>query len=379
MYFPKRAVLAALSMALMLQQGTTQAAEYVDVLETPAIQSELAIKSWLVDVARAGNRMVTVGQRGHILYSDDAGKTWRQASVPVSSDLTAVYFPTPTQGWAVGHDGVVLHSTDTGATWTKQIDGRQIGQIMLDYYSKQLAALPVPEPVAEGDEVDSYSDEDAVPSEYERVSMLVEEAKRMIDEGADKPFLDVWFENDQVGYIVGAFNMIFRTNDGGKSWTPINGLTDNPQGYHLNAIAAAGGDIFIVGEQGLLLKLDRASKRFVAVPTPYEGSYFGVVAKPGMIIIHGLRGHAFRSDNGGKTWTQLPTSTELAITASAVDDAGHVFLFSQAGHVLISTDNGKTFRPRPQSRLSAISGAAASDSDSLVLVGSRGVRVFPIE
>ena len=181
MYFPKRAVLAALSMALMLQQGTTQAAEYVDVLETPAIQSELAIKSWLVDVARAGNRMVTVGQRGHILYSDDAGKTWRQASVPVSSDLTAVYFPTPTQGWAVGHDGVVLHSTDTGATWTKQIDGRQIGQIMLDYYSKQLAALPVPEPVAEGDEVDSYSDEDAVPSEYERVSMLVEEAKRSLN------------------------------------------------------------------------------------------------------------------------------------------------------------------------------------------------------
>lgn len=378
MYFPKRAVLAALSMALMLQQGTSQAADYVDVLDTPAIQSELAIKSWLVDVAAAGNRMVAVGQRGHILYSDDAGKTWRQASVPVSSDLTAVYFPTPTQGWAVGHDGVVLHSSDTGATWVKQLDGNQTGQLMLDYFSKQLAAMPAPEPAAEAEEVD-YSAEPAELSDYERLSLLVDDAKRMEAEGADKPFLDVWFENDKVGFIVGAFNMIFRTEDGGQSWTPINDRAENPQGYHLNAIAVSGSDVFVVGEQGVVLKLNRSTQSFDAVPTPYQGSYFGVVAKPGMVIIHGLRGHAFRSVDGGKTWKKIETGTDLAITASTIDEAGHVFLFSQAGHVLISTDGGATFRPRPQSSLSAIAGAAASNSDSLVLVGGRGVRVFPIE
>ena len=31
--------------------------------------------------------------RGHIVVSTDAGATWQQAQVPVSSDLTAVYFP----------------------------------------------------------------------------------------------------------------------------------------------------------------------------------------------------------------------------------------------------------------------------------------------
>ena len=41
--------------------------------------------------------------------------SWQQADVPVSSDLVAVPFPTPTHGWAVGHDGVVLHSADAGA------------------------------------------------------------------------------------------------------------------------------------------------------------------------------------------------------------------------------------------------------------------------
>jgi photosystem II stability/assembly factor-like uncharacterized protein len=38
------------------------------------------------------HRLVTAGQRGHVLYSDD-GKTWVQAEVPLSSDLTALSLP----------------------------------------------------------------------------------------------------------------------------------------------------------------------------------------------------------------------------------------------------------------------------------------------
>ncbi len=383
MFFPKRIVLTALSLALALQHGTSLAAEFADVLETPAAQSELAIKNMLVDVGMAGSRMVAVGQRGHILYSDDDGKTWRQASVPVSSDLTAVYFPTPTQGWAVGHDGVVLHTTDTGATWVKQLDGRQVGQIMLDYFSKQLAALPPEaEPAADqaAEAADEYSEESSTPpTERERLTLLVDEANRMVAEGADKPFLDVWFENDKTGYIVGVFNMIFRTDDGGQSWVPLNDLTDNPQAYHLTAITAVGKDIFIVGEQGLMLRLNPKNKRFEVIDTPYDGSFFGVIGKPGTLIIHGLRGNAFRSTDNGKTWTQIKTGQHQALTAATTNEHGHIFLFSQAGHVLISTDGGNTFRPRPQSSLTPISGAVASNNGSLILVGSRGVRVFPIE
>ena len=41
----------------------------------------------------AGDRVMAVGQRGHVLYSDDAGGAGQQAEVPVSSDLVAVSFP----------------------------------------------------------------------------------------------------------------------------------------------------------------------------------------------------------------------------------------------------------------------------------------------
>ena len=94
-----------------------------DVLDTPAAKSPLAVRALVNGLAIAGTRIVAVGQRGHVLLSDDAGKSWQQAEVPVSSDLVAVSFPSASTGWAVGHDGVVLHSTNAGGRWTRQLDG----------------------------------------------------------------------------------------------------------------------------------------------------------------------------------------------------------------------------------------------------------------
>ncbi|MCY1279513.1 Ycf48-like protein [compost metagenome] len=217
-------------MLLTLWQGVAQAASYVDVLDLPARPSALAVRSPLLDMARAGQRLVTVGQRGHILYSDDSGRNWQQAEVPVSSDLNAVHFPSAGQGWAVGNDGVVLHSSDAGATWRKQLDGRQVGEVVRKHYAALAAAEPG----------------------NEQWAVLAAEGQRLMKEGADKPFLDVWFANDTLGYVVGVFNLILRTDDGGQTWTPFQHRTDNPQGFHLNAIASTGDALYIAGEQGLL-------------------------------------------------------------------------------------------------------------------------------
>src|SRR3990167_7824161 len=60
----------ALGALLAMLQGLSQASAYVDVLDLPARVSALAVTSPLSDMARAGDRLVAVGQRGHILYSD---------------------------------------------------------------------------------------------------------------------------------------------------------------------------------------------------------------------------------------------------------------------------------------------------------------------
>ncbi len=130
-----------LLMVALLVPASMVSAEtpFRDVLDMPAAPSKLAAKSLLIGVALAGERIVGVGPHGHIVYSDDQGKSWVQAAVPVSSDLVAVHFPTRQKGWAVGHDGVVLHSSDSGATWSKQFDGHAAAQLMVNRYQSSSA------------------------------------------------------------------------------------------------------------------------------------------------------------------------------------------------------------------------------------------------
>lgn len=346
----KKCLLFVLCATFTLVQAVAQAASYVDVLELPAKPSALAQRSPLLDVARAGERLVAVGQRGHIIYSDDAGQSWQQAAVPVSADLNAVHFPTAEQGWAVGNDGVILHSQDSGATWYKQLDGRQIGALVYQHYS----ALAVAEP------------------DNEEWAALVGEGERLIEQGADKPFLDVWFADTQNGFAVGVFNLILVTGDGGQSWTPMLDRTDNALGLNLTAINSTGDALYLVGEQGLLRCWDSEAERFEALDSPYEGSYFGVIGKPGEVLVFGLRGHVFRSRNGGQSWQALDSGLQVSVTAAALDGSGRFQLFTQAGHRLLA-EASDSLRLIPQDSQSPVAGATLSRRGDLVLVGGRGV------
>src|SRR5262245_46588487 len=98
------AVVAATTCSLAGANGAADNKGSRDVLDVPAAKSPYAQRSLLNGLARAGDRIVAVGQRGHVLYSDDAGQQWQQADVPVSSDLVSVAFVDAKRGWAVGHD-----------------------------------------------------------------------------------------------------------------------------------------------------------------------------------------------------------------------------------------------------------------------------------
>ena len=291
-----------------------------DPLGESSLMSPLAERGLLNGIASAGSRLVAVGVKGHVLYSDDKGNKWTQAKVPVSVDLTAVYFVSPKLGWAVGHDGVVLQTTDGGTTWTKQWDGYAACRTMEKYYKEH--------PVAgQGPDADK----------------LRRDIQFMIQQGPINPFLDVWFENENVGFIVGAFNLIFRTEDGGKTWEPWFDRTQNPGGYHLYCIRPIGKDIFVSGELGLLMKLDPAVKRFKEVKTPYKGTFFGIVGKPAAIVAYGMRGNIFRTTNGGAKWDKVTTTVQHAILGGMLAADGRIILVSQGGHVIVSKDDGKTF------------------------------------
>ncbi len=346
-----RALLAMVVYGLMASISATTAAEsFKDRLDLPAVSTPRSVMSNLTGIARAGNTYIAVGERGHILLSADKGKSWTQSPVPLSSPLTAVNFPTPQKGWAVGHDGVILHSEDGGKHWVRQLDGRKVGEIMVDFYEKQ---------PQNGDP---------------KLVQALNEAHRFKQEGANKPFLDVYFENEQSGWVIGSFNLILKTADGGKTWAPWLDRTENPEGYSLHAMASVDGEVFIVGELGLILRLDRQQNRFVAINSTYKGSLFGVTGKPGVVLIYGLRGNLFRSRDKGKSWQPLKQGTEAALVGGGYLDDGRLVLVSNAGHVLVSNDDGDSFVQAPIAKTGMLGAVAPLDGDAVLVVGIRGVR-----
>jgi photosystem II stability/assembly factor-like uncharacterized protein len=333
---------------------------FQDVLDRPAVKSPLAAKSLFNGITMAGKRLVAVGQLGNILYSDDKGKQWVQATVPVSSDLLSVSFPTPQKGWAVGHDGVVIHTVDGGTTWIKQLDGRVAAQRILAYYKEN---PPKNQSKASGG-----------------AEQFVSPGERFVKDAPDLPFLDVLFENETNGFVIGAFNLIFHTSDGGKTWEPWCDRMDTNvmKQLHLYAIRAIDNDIFIAGEQGLLMMLDRKTSRFRTLECSYKGSFFGIAGKPGVVIAHGMRGNAVMSADKGRTWKKVETGIQATLSGSTVLQDGRIVLVSLGGDILVS-ENGVEFRNVKKDIPFTAAAVAEAEKDTVVLAGYGGLRVKKLE
>lgn len=305
-----------------------------DVLNRPAVMSPLAPKSLINGLTQAGKRLVAVGQRGHVLISDDQGASWTQVRVPVSSDLVAVYFPQPETGYAVGHDGVVLKSIDGGEQWSLVMDGRQQNDV-------------------------------------------------------ENPYLDVWFDSAEEGYVVGAFGKILHTQDGGKTWVNKQDSVDNPSSMHIYNIERIAGQLYLVGEQGLFNRFNAQTQHFDKLELPYKGSLFGLVGDQQSIWAYGLRGNLFRSADQGKNWQAIPTQVPSALTASAVSPEGRIAIVSLSGQLIsISPSHGpgteSSSNSEPQVSLIKLNQPAAAVlalSEGYVIGGLRGLTssVFTAE
>lgn len=316
-----------------------------DAANQPAEIAPLAPTSLLLDLGVAGKRMVVVGERGHVLLSDDQGATWRQAkSVPTRDMLTAVFFIDQDYGWAVGHDETILNTMDGGETWTRS------------HFAPE----------------------------------------------AQQPLLDLWFANRVSGIAVGAYGAYFTTNDGGRTWsgakfspaapapkaaTPSTGAAQSaeddaelPPDYHLNRIVGVGNRLYIAAEGGQLYRSDDRGANWRALPSPYEGSFFGLVPIRGEgLLAFGLRGHLFKSADAGNTWTRLDSHTTAMLTDGYVINDLRVVIGGLTGVLLVSGDAGETFRLTQQDDRKGVSAVLPGPAGAVVVAGEGGVRTIRLD
>jgi photosystem II stability/assembly factor-like uncharacterized protein len=358
-------------LALLLMPLAGQAQE---IEPTPAESVPLADESLILDVARAGERFVAVGARGHILLSSD-GIEWEQAeSVPVRATLTRVEF-VGGRLWAVGHDSTILHSTDLGRTWTLQ-------------HFQPLWDGPI----------------------------------------SEQPLLDIHFFDANRGLAIGAYGLIMQTDDAGRNWSvthmedvmtseaidweqPVvdddedagvvdedpfsgsggsddesdNGFYDASQDFdrgcyefmecHLNAILALDDRrVMIAAEGGYGFRSEDGGETWESFRFPYPGSMFGLVPAPGGIMAFGLRGHVQLSGDFCDEWTQIETGVTSNLLGGNVDPDGYPVLVGAGATVLRYDPQTQAFQVSQDRLGSDYAAVSFADNGSMILAGEDGLN-----
>ena len=300
-----------------------------------SVQAPLASRSLLLDGVSVDGLVVVVGERGHILVSEDQGQSWRQANVPTQATLTGVFFHDKNLGWAVGHDAIILRTNDGGESWERL------------YYAPE----------------------------------------------EERPFLDVWFSDAKNGMAIGAYGLFLRTSDGGDTWSPheIGGQDDTSDDeddfgegsdFHLNHMARSDtGRLYIAAEAGTIYRSDDDGETWISLPSPYPGSFFGTLPlKNDSLLLFGLRGHLFRSNDGGQAWEEMETGTEAMLTDGMRLADGTIIISGLGGALLVSQDHGESFTLRQQADRQGIASIVQADDGTLIVIGEFGVRkVSPSE
>ncbi len=316
---------AATLTALILSLGAANAqAQYTDPLDSQVVSVALAQHSLLLDVTQAGDSLVAVGERGHILFSSDQGANWTQANVDVQSQLNAVFFANEKKGWAVGEDAVILHTTDGGLNWHKQFDDR--------------------------------------------------------DADIRGPLLDVHFKNTWEGFAVGVFNKLYHTMNGGRTWDAWQEHNDNEDEWHLLAMATPTQDVFYVAsEAGLLFRSLDGGDSFSALQTDHEGSFHGVLAQRGSdgldrLILSGVGGKLFTSVNSGDSWTELNTDTQAGLSGGTFLKDGSALIVGADGIMLHVSKGLNRVKKMQRDNGLPLSNALVNNQNQLILVGLGGVQ-----
>jgi len=285
--------------------------------QSPPVSSEpsnIITKSLLLDIEHIGSGLIAVGDRGHVVRSNDCGQSWKQIIVPTRATLNAVFFVNKKTGWIAGHDSVILKTTDSGKTW-KEV--------------------------------------------YKDIK-------------AEQPLFDVLFVTENKGFAIGAYGSFLKTENGGKTWeaSTIYGEDD----FHLYRISrSADGELLVTGEAGAIYLSTNNGDSWDKIKSPYEGTFFGnQFLAENKILIYGMRGHVYESDDLGQNWKQRTIPVNTSLESSITTEQGITFLVGASGAVLKSPDNAKTFKKIQQSNKSHRV-AITQCGEKILTVGEKGI------
>src|SRR3954453_8556931 len=186
-----------------------------------------------------------------------------------------------------------------------------------------------------------------------------------------------------LGVVLFACTALANVSVGHSGWT---WGSPQPQGNDLNGIDFAGGRGYASGALGTLLRTDDGGQTWTGIPTGLTQSLLRVRAIDANTVVIGGGCALRRSDDGGATFHRLPwTSSDQScpsqLASFSFPSAGTGYLLTQDGSISQTADGGQSFSRRtsvPGTR-SAGGGSNAQDvffTDATTGVALAGSKIF---
>ena len=240
--------------------------------------------------------------------------------------LQDVYFMDNQNGLVVGDGGLMLATSDGGKTWEKmEVDMRPPGA----------GQRPGGPPGAGG----------GPPPGFGR--------------GGPAPLYNIYFVDENVGFIIGGRGTILKTEDGGKTWARKMAMSSagvgrggNPRGMRANLmgiqmISETTG--FIAGTENTILKTTDGGETWVGsserarvgeTRNNLEGIWF-VSPTTGWVI--GSFGTLLHTADGGENWEKRDPGFDNNLFGIHFLDENTGWISGQEGLILHTTDGGATW------------------------------------
>ena len=128
----------------------------------------------------------------------------------------------------------------------------------------------------------------------------------------------------------------------------------------------------------MLFRSEDMGENWVRLESPYEGSFFGILAQPngavGRVVTFGLRGNIFVSDDRGETWEERMTENENTLMGGSFTADGRLVIVGRSGTVLSSDDGGENFSVLYRDDRGSYGAVITGSDGNLIVVGEGGIH-----
>lgn len=309
---------------------------------------------------------------------------WMLQESETQKNLSSIHFNDSQNGWIVGDNGTILRTSDGGITWVLQ--PQKVSRIVNTSTGPKRVS---------GSDIRNLSGIQFANSQIGWIISTTNALIRRTNNGGqtwhytkDRPttyltppprsrksLVAMHFINETTGWVVGGFGAILKTTDGGDTWEIQRPSSTKPSGrsYYRSKIHFLNENFgWTVGgpSDTVLITSDGGQTWLAANLLSDISDVHFINENEGWAV--GAKGTIARTSNGGESWIQKQSGTDIYLSSVFFIDAKNGWVLGGAGTILNTLNGGDTWERQESGIKEYLSDACFIDTKSGWVIGNRG-------